>query len=170
MTIHGATAPRASGIYGDWVLVAIGIAIAALGFAYRGSPPGAGSVIKAEFTLVPVDADQLACASNRQFETLHCAYVADGKSAPLTDRPVVPAVTVARELFFVAGLFQDPTLAEYVRTHRNKPQERFTATCQIRLVEHVDDMLVRFRGPAFTPAEPGWVADVQSCRVPPPPR
>ena len=168
MTTHGATAPRASGIEWDWVLVAIGIAIAIVGFTYRGSPPGVGSVIKAELTLVPFDAGQLACASNRQFETFRCAFGADGKPGPLTDRPVVPAVTVTRELFFVAGLFQDPTLAEYVRTHRNKPQERFTATCRIRLIEHVDDVLVRFRGPAFAPAEPGWVADVQSCRVPPP--
>jgi hypothetical protein len=148
----------------DWLLVAIGFAVGIAGFSYRGSPPRAGSIVEAEFTLTPRDAGELSCASDRQYGAYRCAFTADGTPGPVTARPIVPVVTVTRELFFAAGLFQDQALTEYLESRRSRPRRRFGAVCRVRLIERADDLKVRFGG-GFAAAEPGWVADVLSCQV-----
>ncbi len=153
----------------DWVLVVVGVGLAVAGFAYRGSPPRAGSVIKAEFTLVPLDARSLSCASDRVYGTHRCAFRGDGTPASV-ERPIVPAVTVGREVYFAAGLFQDPALVEYLNGPGGRSPKRFTARCRIRLVERASDLRTRFRQEPFAQAEPGWVANVLRCRVDPPKR
>ncbi len=152
----------------DWGLVLVGIGLAVAGFFYRGRPPHAGGMVKAEFTLVPIDASKLSCASDRVYGTHRCAHAADGRRLPSIDRPIVPVVTVGRELFFAAGLFQDPALVEYLQGPGRRSQKRFTATCRVRLVEQAADLQVRFRDEPFNRADPAWVADVLSCRVNPP--
>lgn len=157
--------PRPAPRVGDWLLVAAGIGLAVAGFAYRGSPPGAGSVVKAEFTLVPLDARFLTCASDRVYGSHRCAYRADGTLAPPVDRPIVPVVTVDRTVYFAAGLFQDPELVEYLDGPGKRSQKRFTAICRIQLVERASDIRTRFRNEPFAQGDPAWVANVLGCHV-----
>jgi len=157
--------PRVRASRWDWIIVAVGLLVATAAFAHRGQPEGVGSRVNVEITLVPRDARGLSCASDRAYSNLRCAFTANGAGPTGTDRPIVPVVSVRRELFFAAGLFQDPSVAEHLKGAA-RPDERFVAACRLRLVEHVTDLRVRFwENVAFARAEPAWVADVISCRV-----
>lgn len=160
---HGdASAPRR-----EWMLLGAGLLLAVAGFLYRGSPRAGGTLVWADLTLVPEDAIRLACAAGQDFSGFRCAHGADGARVPGVARPLVPAVTTGRELYFVAGLFQDPDLARHLASVRGRPSERFTARCRLRLIERTREVRVRFQLDApFAPAEPGWVADAVSCQLP----
>jgi hypothetical protein len=154
--------------YLEWMLVVVGIGVGVAGFAHRGHPPDANSVVSEEFTLVPQDAGLLACASNRHYGARRCEFTADGHKGPPTARPIVPAVSLDHKLYFAAGLFQDPNLAAYLRAKTRWPRERFTVICKVRLIEEVDDIGVRFQpNTPFAAGEKGWVADVRSCEIQP---
>jgi hypothetical protein len=164
MTAGSSARLRSDARVWDWLLVAAGVGLAIAGFAYRGSPPRVGSVVRAEFTLVPLDARSLSCASDRVYESYRCAYRIDGTPTAV-ERPIVPVVTVGREVYFAAGLFQDPALVEYLNGPGRRSQKRFTASCRIQLIERASDLRTRFRNEPFALAEPAWVANVLACRV-----
>ncbi|MCC6215008.1 MAG: hypothetical protein IT376_09075 [Polyangiaceae bacterium] len=151
----------------EWALLGAGLILAGAGFLYRGSPRAGGTLVWADLTLVPDDANRLACASAHDFSGFRCAHGPDGARVPELARPLVPAVTTGRELYFVAGLFQDPDLARHLASARARPNERFTVRCQLRLIERTRELRVRFHlDTPFAPAEPGWVADAVSCHLP----
>jgi hypothetical protein len=91
-----------------------------------------GSTKMIEITLVREDKKNLACASDREFEGIHCGYNArsEAKGPGPEDDPHVlqPFNTVKNELFLAAGLWQAPALKEPL------PKDRFTVTCNYHVV------------------------------------
>jgi hypothetical protein len=85
-----------------------------------------------EITLVKQDKENLACASEKTFQGLRCAY--DGAKRPWPSGTVEPRSvlspynTIKNELFMAAGLWQNPVLAGSL------PVNRFTVVCNYEIV------------------------------------
>jgi hypothetical protein len=137
-------------------------------FLSRGATPHVGAVLEAPITVTPDDKGRLGCELGRAIGTYRCAYRDD--EAPWAPAPapkdlVQPFVTTERAFYLVPGLFDAPA----VRTHleRQYSGERFTARCQLRLIERVPDFKFRFHvtDPWNVPTEPAWLGEPVSCVV-----
>jgi hypothetical protein len=159
-------------------MVGLALLVAAALWSTRGKiarrPPLAPGVeIEAPITLVASDRDDLACSIEREVNGLHCAFAAPERSRSSGDRRllVAPYLTLDRELYLIAGLFEQPAVrarAERDRalTTNRDAQPRFTAHCRLELVELVRDVRTRWSpsGPWSPPSE-AWVARPSNCRI-----
>jgi hypothetical protein len=86
-----------------------------------------GATKMIEVTLIREDKQNLACASDKSFEGIHCAFHANQQPwgpGPETDGTALqPYNTVKNELFLAAGLWVSPTLSGEL------PTTRFTVVC-----------------------------------------
>lgn len=138
-------------------------------FFARGRTPHVGSVVAAPITVTPADARLLECALARRIGEYACAYA--DENTRTTPRPaprnlIQPYLTTDRVFYLVPGLFENEAVRRHVE--RSVTGERFTAECDLRLVEELSDFSARFdpRG-AFQPQKtPVWLAEPVSCRVP----
>jgi|WetSurMetagenome_2_1015567.scaffolds.fasta_scaffold296484_2 hypothetical protein len=126
----------------------------------------AGGTRSIEITLVRDDTNNLDCASDVVVEGLHCAYRADqqpfepgGTNEPVRLRPYN---TVDQVVFLGAGLWSSPGLSGPL------PSERFTVTCNFRMVSTIRSVATRWAaGGAFTSGKNALPAGVLSdCVIP----
>lgn len=153
-------------------LIAFGVwaIFAWIDYGKRYAPAGdgwyAGGTRTVEITLVREDKTNLDCASNVVLEGLHCAYQADERPfAPAgTLEPVRlrPYNTVDNVLFLGAGLWSSPGLPDTL------PAERFTVTCNFRMVSTLKSVATRWSaGSTFSPSKNAIPAGVLSdCVIP----
>jgi hypothetical protein len=169
----GALSPRAQ----LW-MVGVGLLVAAALWRWRGAVPirpplSAGLTIEVPITLVAADRDDLACALPRDVAGMSCAFSGPDEPRAITDRAqlLAPYMTLDRELFIVAGLFEQPTVRARAQTELalSRPrdaQSRFTAHCALELVEQVDGVRLRWRAQdRFGDPTAAWVARARNCRV-----
>ncbi|HEX7672364.1 MAG TPA: hypothetical protein VF395_22375 [Polyangiaceae bacterium] len=152
----------------EWAILAVSCALSVPLFLSRGRMPRIGTVLEAPITVTPADQPNLGCELGRAVGTYRCAYRDDEtpfRPPPAPHDLVQPFLTTERALYLVPGLFDAPA----VRTHleRQYSGARFTARCQLRLVERVLDFKFRFHvtDPWVTPKEPSWVGEPLSCVV-----
>ncbi len=170
------TAPRSSGKRG-WLVFA---ALAVVGFIAwttwgRGGGSGRGGTVAAEITLVTTDRDDLACASDKAVGRYRCEFRAPGTPWPdavaAGDR-LAAYYTVDRKLYVIPGLFEQPALAkryaEDEQRHLAREQrQRFAATCQLKLVDHLKNFQTRWlKNGEWNPQDDAWVATASDCRIP----
>jgi hypothetical protein len=156
----------------QWLLVAAAFAVAGALWHLRGSPTRAGDVVEASLTLTTADRDQVACALDRAVGLWRCAFAASGEASTAAEAgTLAPYLTTARVLFLLPRLFQQAAVAE--RTRREPPEDRlpdtlkrFVARCQVRLLERVDGVRVRWATTGvFGGEEVAWAAEPIDCRV-----
>ena len=84
---------------------------------------------------------------------------------------LAPYVTTERALYLVPGLFTQPAVAARLAAEppEDRPIEslrRFTARCQLRLIERVEGVKLRWaHGGPFGAPEAAWAGEPQNCRV-----
>jgi len=125
-----------------------------------------GSTKMIEITLIREDKKNLACASDRSFGDVHCAYARDGRF--LGTRPdesphvLQPFNTIKNELFLAAGLWQAPVLKEPL------PAERFTVVCNYHVVGVLKAVALRWSPTgSFNPVDQSVaVGTVSDCVIP----
>jgi len=126
----------------------------------------AGGTRSIEITLVREDTNNLDCASDVVVEGLHCAYRADQQPfEPGGTNELVrlrPYNTVDQVVFLGAGLWSSPGLSGPL------PSERFTVTCNFRMVSTIKSVAMRWAaGGAFTPGKNALPVGVLSdCVIP----
>jgi hypothetical protein len=106
-----------------------------------------GSTKMLEVTLVRDDKKNLACASNRHFGRIHCAFDASGRPwgpGPEQDvHALQPYNTVGHELFLASGVW-------FSRALRGElPATRFTVVCNYHIKGVLKDVSLR-----WSPADP----------------
>jgi hypothetical protein len=117
-----------------------------IGYGKRYAPLAEGFYLggtrSIEITLVREDVNNLDCASDVALEGVHCAYRADQQPfAPgPTPDPVRlrPYNTADNVLFLGAGLWSSPGLPDPF------PAERFTVTCNYRMVGTIKSVMLRW--------------------------
>jgi hypothetical protein len=125
-----------------------------------------GSTRMLEITLIREDKKNLACASDRRFGEIHCAYARDGKflGTKPDDSPHIlqPFNTVKNELFLAAGLWQSPVLKEPL------PTERFTVVCNYHVVGVLKAVALRWSPTgSFNPVDQSVaVGALSECVIP----
>jgi hypothetical protein len=126
----------------------------------------AGGTRSIEITLVRDDVNNLDCASDLTLEGLHCAYRANEQpfETGATPDPVRlrPYNTADNVLFLGAGLWSSPGLAGVL------PSERFTITCNYRMVSTIKSVALRWAaGGAFAAVKNAVPAGLLSdCVIP----
>ncbi|MBW2528698.1 MAG: hypothetical protein JRI23_31275 [Deltaproteobacteria bacterium] len=155
-----------------YIIVIGGIALA---FAYLGQQDGGGGAptpapkwktgdsVDVSITLVTTDVKDLACASEKEFDGLHCGF-ADKRKAhpkgadPRTDGNVLqPYTTTDRLQFMAAGMWVEPEIkAKLDKENWDNPSPRFTVNCKYKVAGKIDDAHVRWK------PEHGWLADPAS--------
>ncbi len=140
----------------------------------RGSGTGRGSTVQAEITLVTSDRDDLACASDKAVGPYRCEFRAPGTPWPDAFAPVDKLAgyfTLDRKLYVIPGLFEQPAIAkryaEDEQRHLAREQRaRFTATCRLKLVDHLKDFQTRWvKGGEWNHQDDAWVATASDCQV-----
>lgn len=151
----------------QWI-VALGAVLAGsllLAFG-RGSIPQAGQATTYSITVVPMDATNLACASDLTMAGRRCAF--DGRSQSVTiERPLRPFVTLGRELILLSGVFESSSVAAWLDAARKSGDDtRVTLDCYAKILGTMPEVLVRWAsdGP-FQPEQSVVVADIEDCVV-----
>lgn len=153
-----------------WVIVLGGLLAAWPLWNERGEPEALepGGVIQQDLTLVPADGSRLDCGLDRDVGGYRCRFNTRlvRRSVPPADQ-LAPYVSVKGRLFLVGALFQE----ERVRAHAKArglgaTAPRFTARCEMRVLERIDRVRVRF-GPIarWTWSEGVWVVEPIRCDV-----
>jgi hypothetical protein len=171
--VRGALSPRAQ----LW-MVGVGLLVAAALWRTRGAIQirpqlTEGLAIDVPITLVAADRDDLACALPQEVAGMHCGFSGPDQPWPTTDRAqlLAPYMTLDRELFVVAGLFEQPAIRDRAQADLALPrprdaQPRFTAHCTLELVEQVQGLQLRWRAQdRFGAPTAVWVARARNCRV-----
>lgn len=145
----------------------VGVAVTALVWG-RGSLPQPGQTLPVAITIVPSDADDLACASAAVLgDNLRCAF--DQHNQPSsTRRPLRPFVTTENDLLLIAGVFESSRVGAWLSSaHARKDSRRVTLDCQSRILGTVPAVGVRWgAGAQFDPASDVLAADITDCGVP----
>lgn len=158
----------------EWLIVLAGLLLAVPIWFWRGHIAGTSDQIEVDITLVSSDRDDLACGLKREVSGLRCAFLDDGKDMSQdisADHTLAPYLTKSRQLFLIPNLFGQPALAQRYEkeathgTQRTK-LKRFTAHCELTLVEKVQDVSVRWtRKSKMDRFGDGWVAQVKQCVI-----
>jgi hypothetical protein len=126
----------------------------------------AGGTRTIEITLVREDRQNLDCASDVALAGLHCAYRANQQPFEANEAPdpvrLRPYNTADNVLFLGAGLWSSAGLAGQL------PSERFTVTCNYRMVSTLKSVMLRWAASgAFSPVKSAVPAGVLSdCVIP----
>jgi len=125
-----------------------------------------GGTRSIEITLVRDDMQNLDCASDLVLDGLHCAYAANQQpfEPSATPEPVRlrPYNTADNVLFLGAGLWSSPGPAGPL------PSERFTVTCNFRMVSAIKSVALRWSAAGeFAPVKSAVPAGLLSdCVIP----
>ncbi len=125
-----------------------------------------GATKMLEITLIREDKKNLACASDKVFEGVHCGFRRDGTpwgTNPDTDPNVLqPFNTVKNELFLAAGLWQAPILQGEL------PKDRFTVVCNYKVTGVLKAVALRWSPTGnFNPVDQSVaVGTVSGCVIP----
>jgi hypothetical protein len=118
-----------------------------------------GATLKVGITVVTKDADRLACASDKVFDSSHCEFQLNKQRWPKAEGAIVDdngvdlvvpyRTTVGNHLVFVTGMWNTPALA--FRRHREPARsiteaklKRFTALCDLHFIGHHDSVELRW--------------------------
>jgi hypothetical protein len=145
---------------------------------------GVGVTSTVRITLVTADYNLLGCASEAEFDGVHCAYKTTNEPWPRSPNElpednnnklniVQPYRTwYDNKLVFVAGLWAQPEVA--YRLHREPPVgvlpeklARFAVECQVKFVGRFESVKLRWSPQqAWTdPDGPAWVGKAQFCKL-----
>jgi hypothetical protein len=125
-----------------------------------------GSTRMLEITLIREDKKNLACASDKVFEGVHCGFHHDGTpwgTKPDEDPNVLqPFNTVKNELFLAAGLWQAPILQGEL------PKDRFTVVCNYKVTGVLKAVSLRWSPTGnFNPVDQSVaVGSLSDCVIP----
>jgi hypothetical protein len=148
----------------EWALVLATFALSVPLWLLKNRGVAPGDIVEEPITLVPEDHGRLACRRDRPVGRYSCGYGKDRRpvgSAREAD-VLAPYMTTERALYLVPGLFAQPAIATFVSRHVEGA--RFTARCELRLIEMVVDYEVRFRNDSpWGKGQPAWVAEPVSC-------
>ncbi|HJX62571.1 MAG TPA: hypothetical protein VJ860_01310 [Polyangia bacterium] len=123
-------------------LIVAAIIIFAGYFATRRISPNSAAILRtaaADITLVTSDRTDVACVSQKGFQSYHCGFSTEIVNWQGDEQnKLAPYYTLDRHLYLIPGLFLEPAiLARYQSEPPNKPREqlrRFTAHCQIKII------------------------------------
>jgi hypothetical protein len=96
----------------------------------------------------------------------------DSKREPLpaAERVLAPYLTTSGQLFLIAGLFEQPAVAQ--RYERENPAgrkreelRRFTASCKLKLLGEVDARMQFAPGSPWGAPQKAWAASPVQCQV-----
>jgi len=161
-------------------LVVVGLILAAVLWGYRGSPSAVpapafepGGIVDVPVTLVTADRNELACALPDSIQQYACAWSGpDSKREPLPspERVLAPYLTTSGQLFLIAGLFEQPAVAQ--RYDRENPSgrkreelRRFTASCKLRLLGEVDARVQFSPGSPWGELQKVWATAPTQCTI-----
>ena len=173
----GSSIPAALRFRNKWLLlVGVAAAIAIAVIVYKGRVKATGSIVMAPITLISSDRDDLACASSRMFGRYRCEFETGGavRATPTPEHErLVPVFTTDRQMYLVPNIFGQPAVAgrygtEVPQGKSRDTLKRFTANCELKLLEKVDGTAfeVRWlRGEKFNPGISGWVAELVNCTI-----
>jgi hypothetical protein len=125
-----------------------------------------GSTRMLEVTLIREDKKNLACASDRIFDGIHCGYRASqtpwGPGPDQDGNTLQPFNTVKNELFLAAGLWQAPILQGEL------PSSRFTVVCNYHVKGVLKSVSLRWSPTgSFSPVDQSvTVGTVTDCVIP----
>lgn len=147
-----------------WALGAVLGSLGLLLFA-RGGAPSTGSTYHVALTVVPSDSADLDCA-DASIGGQRCGFSA-GRRDPSVQRPLRPFVTTGGELMILSGVFESPSIVEWVTASRRaRSNERVTLECEVRALGTVSKVGVRFRdGAPFTVQSDVRSGSAESCNV-----
>jgi hypothetical protein len=133
-------------VQSGWPIILGAMLLAAVLFASaRAGAPAPGSLRHITTTVVPSDAENLDCDSNRSLAGYRCAYF-DQKLVWSSTRALKPYATVQGELVLFSGLFDDPNVAAWLRSARDAHrQDRVTLGCDVRVLGVFNSVGVRWR-------------------------
>jgi hypothetical protein len=150
-----------------WVLLA-GFALVLGVFVWTSREPQLtpGSHVDYIFTLVPADAQGLACASAEPIAGQRCAFSDESTSATL-ERPLRPCTLITGEIVLLAGVFEDPAIAKWVeQSIRAKDDQRVTVRCDGTFLGRAPSAKVRWATDGrFAQVPDLQVGNLAKCRV-----
>ena len=145
-------------------VVALSVALLAWG---RGRAPAVGSQVPLSITVIPQDAVNLDCASNTIFGGARCNFDPYGRLQAEGQPALRPFVSTSRELFLLAGVFEQPEVMQWLTQARYSGSgARVTLNCQATLLGTLGTVGVRWQqGAAFANESNVPVASVRNCKV-----
>jgi len=119
-----------------------------------------------EVTVIREDKNNLACASDKSFEGIHCAFRANhepwGPGPEYDIHALQPYNTVRSELLLASGLWVSPAL------QRELPESRFTVACNYHVQGVLRSVSLRWSPTGnFTPVDQSLpVGALTDCVIP----
>ena len=154
----------------EWVLVTLSLVLCVTLFMARGSMATAGDLRTVTITVIPSDVRALTCASSIVVEGLQCEAPKIEHPLPHTRPPekkrLAPYVTVEGELIVLSGVFGYESVQKETQRRRQLPKKkrRFSVRCEIKLLQHLTSLPVRFGLKAqYMTSGPLWIARTRSC-------
>ncbi len=133
----------------------------------RGHAAGVGAIMPLSITLIPQDAVNLDCSSDTGFGVARCAFDSYGRMRSDAMTSLRPYVTTGRELFLLAGVFEESEVQQWLTHARYSGNNaRVTVDCRATLLGKLDQVAVRWQaGTAFSNESHVPVAKVDNCHV-----
>ncbi|HVZ87199.1 MAG TPA: hypothetical protein VHG72_09525 [Polyangia bacterium] len=156
-----------------WIIAAAVALIAGALWSRQRSGPSQDTP-PTSITLVTSDRGDLACASQQTIGRYRCEFQAPGAAWPqppaAADR-LVPYYTVDHKLYVIPGLFEQPALdarykAEEPQKLARDQRPRFTADCQLKVIDRLKDLQTRWlKAGDWTHEDEAPVAIASNCRI-----
>jgi hypothetical protein len=125
-----------------------------------------GSTRMIEVTLIREDKKNLACASDRAFDDIHCGFHANsqpwGPGPEQDGNALQPYNTIKNELFLAAGLWTSPVLQGEL------PTSRFTVVCNYHIKGVLKNVSLRWSATGnFSPVDQSvTIGNLTDCVIP----
>jgi hypothetical protein len=151
-----------------WLLAGSAILISAGLLVWgRGHAAGIGANMPLSITIIPQDAVNLDCSNDANFSGTRCNYDSYGRLRDDNQMGLRPYVTTGRELFLLAGVFEQGEVQQWLTRARYSGNfARVTVDCQATLLGKLDTVAVRWQaGAAFANESSVPVARVSDCHV-----
>jgi hypothetical protein len=148
-----------------WLLVAL---FAGMGFLVSRSGAQELPMRHVAVTIVPSDAGHLACSWGDEAGGQRCEFDAAGQPQQSAQaQPLMPVLTLDRELLLVSGLFSSQAVTEKLaQPGVVASDQRMTVHCSVTTLAHPRDVRTRFRrDAAWSAPETARVIQVVGCRV-----
>jgi hypothetical protein len=151
----------------EWLTALTAIVVSAALLAWgRGHAASVGAHFPISITVIPADAVNLDCSSDTHFGEVRCNFDARERSQPVA-HPLRPYVSTGRELWLLSGVFEQPTVHDWLtQARRTGSNARVTIDCQAHLLGQLRTVPVRWQlGAAFASESNVPAARVSDCRV-----
>jgi hypothetical protein len=136
----------------EWLLVGLTLLVGALALVFRGSDPARGDRFDVQVTIVPSDATDLSCSSERN------AVLAELPTPPR------PFVTTDGRLIVMGGLFESTNVATWLEGARGTAA-RVKVRCPVTLLSPLERVSLRFRQADAFGIHPVPVLSARGCEV-----